>query len=336
MENDKFYATETYVVNKIAEAELAGGDVDLSGYATKEDIADKITMADMTTYIAENKEELRGPQGDTGPKGDKGDKGNSGEDGYTPVKGEDYYTPEDKSELLDELSKAFPEDGVSEWADIKNKPGDIITEEGFVDLAKTAISDVSAETDSAFSFEIDALAAKLNVGDKLFACISMNAPTESSYMESEVVDVEGTMFAVFNSSQNPFDIIDSMQFIKNDATLPAFVMTYEIDKDNGNAYGAVLTDADYTGYNFTAAIKRTISRFIKLTNDALDLDENPTQYSKKPISSGGAFEAIKDVEESTAKAIKDVEESTAEVFIVTTRIELTPQFVVSGPPSHTF
>ena len=44
----------------------------------------------------------RGPQGVQGPKGDKGDqgdRGSAGADGYTPVKGVDYFTPEDISEL---------------------------------------------------------------------------------------------------------------------------------------------------------------------------------------------------------------------------------------------
>ena len=41
-ENDTNYATETFVTNKIAEAELGGEEVDLSGYATKDDIKDFI------------------------------------------------------------------------------------------------------------------------------------------------------------------------------------------------------------------------------------------------------------------------------------------------------
>ena len=36
--NAKSYATETFVTNKIAEASLSGGDVDLSGYATKDEL----------------------------------------------------------------------------------------------------------------------------------------------------------------------------------------------------------------------------------------------------------------------------------------------------------
>lgn len=39
--SSKGYATETFVTSKIAEASLSGGDVDLSGYATKDDIPTK-------------------------------------------------------------------------------------------------------------------------------------------------------------------------------------------------------------------------------------------------------------------------------------------------------
>lgn len=39
--NSKGLATETFVTNKIAEASLSGGDVDLSGYATKEELSNK-------------------------------------------------------------------------------------------------------------------------------------------------------------------------------------------------------------------------------------------------------------------------------------------------------
>ena len=38
-----------------------------------------------------------GPQGPKGPKGDKGDKG---ADGYSPVKGKDYFTEADKEEMV--------------------------------------------------------------------------------------------------------------------------------------------------------------------------------------------------------------------------------------------
>ena len=51
--NDAHYASETYVNNKIAEASLSGGEVDLSGYVTKETgNANQITFADGQTFQA--------------------------------------------------------------------------------------------------------------------------------------------------------------------------------------------------------------------------------------------------------------------------------------------
>ena len=88
-------ATETFVTNKIAEASLGGGEVDLSGYVTKKTgNADQITFSDGQTFQAKlNAGTLKGPKGDTGAqgpkgatgaqglKGDKGDKGDTGAQG---------------------------------------------------------------------------------------------------------------------------------------------------------------------------------------------------------------------------------------------------------------
>jgi hypothetical protein len=77
----------------------------------------------------EQKEELRGPQGLQGPKGDKGEPGKDGEkgdkgdpgekgetgeqgpkgdDGYTPVKGTDYWTAADQAQMLADVIAALP------------------------------------------------------------------------------------------------------------------------------------------------------------------------------------------------------------------------------------
>ena len=58
----------------------------------------------------------KGDTGATGAKGDKGDKGDPGEagadgkdgaDGKTPVKGEDYFTPADKQEIVNAVLAEF-------------------------------------------------------------------------------------------------------------------------------------------------------------------------------------------------------------------------------------
>lgn len=49
-----------------------------------------------------------GAQGPKGDKGDKGDTGPAGADGKTPVKGVDYFTAEDKTELVNSVLAALP------------------------------------------------------------------------------------------------------------------------------------------------------------------------------------------------------------------------------------
>lgn len=49
----KGYATETYVQNKIAEASLSGGEVDLSGYATKDDLNTKADKTAIPTKVSQ-------------------------------------------------------------------------------------------------------------------------------------------------------------------------------------------------------------------------------------------------------------------------------------------
>ena len=49
----KSYATETYVQNKIAEASLSGGEVDLSGYATKDDLNTKADKSAIPTKVSQ-------------------------------------------------------------------------------------------------------------------------------------------------------------------------------------------------------------------------------------------------------------------------------------------
>lgn len=52
-----------------------------------------------------------GPEGPQGPQGDKGDKGDTGETGpagYTPVKGTDYWTADDRSSMVSDVLAALP------------------------------------------------------------------------------------------------------------------------------------------------------------------------------------------------------------------------------------
>lgn len=52
---------------------------------------------------------LKGEDGAPGPKGDKGDAGAPGSDGNTPVKGVDYYTEADKTEIVQDVLAELPD-----------------------------------------------------------------------------------------------------------------------------------------------------------------------------------------------------------------------------------
>ena len=52
--------------------------------------------------------EFKGEKGDQGDKGDQGERGLPGADGKTPVKGADYFTESDKSEMVGRVIAALP------------------------------------------------------------------------------------------------------------------------------------------------------------------------------------------------------------------------------------
>ena len=60
------------------------------------------------TYSDFTAEQLAALKGEPGDKGDKGDTGAAGADGYTPVKGTDYWTPADKQEIVADTLAALP------------------------------------------------------------------------------------------------------------------------------------------------------------------------------------------------------------------------------------
>lgn len=50
----------------------------------------------------------QGPTGEQGPKGEPGLQGPQGEAGYTPIKGTDYWTDADKTEIIQGVLNELP------------------------------------------------------------------------------------------------------------------------------------------------------------------------------------------------------------------------------------
>lgn len=138
------YATEEYVNQKISEAELGGegSDIDLSSYYTK-------TQTDEAIQAAVGAVELL-----PGPAGPQGEQGVQGEDGYTPQKGIDYWTEEDKQEIIDEVPGAdLTGYATEEFVSQKIAEAQLGGEEG-VDLSAYY---TKSETDDAIKTAVDAV-----------------------------------------------------------------------------------------------------------------------------------------------------------------------------------
>lgn len=88
-------------------AEAAGNAITASASAV-----DKANTATDTANSAKeisDEVKARADRGEfKGDKGDQGERGQPGNDGKTPVKGTDYYTESDKSEMVDRVVAALP------------------------------------------------------------------------------------------------------------------------------------------------------------------------------------------------------------------------------------
>ncbi|MBR5543449.1 MAG: collagen-like protein [Oscillospiraceae bacterium] len=74
-----------------------------------------LTNGDTTTFEVRNGNKGnhgdkgdKGDTGDVGPQGIQGEKGDTGADGYTPRRGEDYWTEEDKTEIIQDVLASLP------------------------------------------------------------------------------------------------------------------------------------------------------------------------------------------------------------------------------------
>lgn len=64
-----------------------------------------------TFKIPQGAQGIQGPQGKTGATGPQGPQGVAGNDGHTPVRGVDYWTEDDKNEILNE-TKSYVDDAI--------------------------------------------------------------------------------------------------------------------------------------------------------------------------------------------------------------------------------
>lgn len=105
---------KVYVKEKIAEAQISGGDVDLSNYVTKTTgNASQITFNDGQSFQDKlNNGTLKGDKGDkgndgaVGPQGLQGETGPAGKDGITPDMSQYYTTTQTDTKISEAIANA--------------------------------------------------------------------------------------------------------------------------------------------------------------------------------------------------------------------------------------
>lgn len=272
--NDVKYASETFVINKIAEASLSGGEVDLSGYVTKETgNASQITFADGQTFQAKlDNGTLKGEKGDKGERGEqgiqglKGDKGDPGSTEASGVSIQDTagnFTATNVEEALAELFQ-FVSNGKT--------------------LIASAITDMGIATSNTDSFEVMANNIRMISGritthtitNNLTNCTTDNSSASvlegDSYLSTITANDEYTLtnvsvtmdgVNVTNSvySQLSYAVINSLTNCTSDNS------TKEISY--GSSYSATITAND--GYDISSI--KVIMNGIDITDDVIEESE---------------------------------------------------------------
>ena len=149
-------ATESYVNQKIAEASLSGGEVDLSDYATKNYVNESIRTIELTPGPKGDKGDV-GPQGIQGPKGDKGEPGttswNDLEDKPTDLATESYVNQElEKTNTrIEELFQSVSNGKELLASALTDKGIPTLATESFEEIARKILSLGSGEAEELFN-----------------------------------------------------------------------------------------------------------------------------------------------------------------------------------------
>lgn len=160
--------------------------------------------------------------GTDGEKGDKGDTGEKGVDGYTPVKGTDYWTTSDKQEIVTDVVNEI---------DIPTKTSDLTNDSGFITNAVNDLVNYYLKNDTYSKNEVNTLVNNIT---KVTISIVDTLPTTG---ESNII-----YFVAKTGSTN--DVYDEYVFI------------------NGNPEHIGSTDVDLTGYATENWVNTQIANFL--------------------------------------------------------------------------
>ena len=209
--------------------------------------------------------------------------------------------------------------GVSEWNDIQNKPGDLITTTTETNNSYTTTLGAPTAT-SPFATWKDVSINPSEIHDD----IQENTPITVSYMVDEnIVEIGSvplftnatfdTMLGVNSGSTGYWGVINAAQTIteiltqgiwtRADSSKPTFVVLLAKNNTSGRSWLTIAAPENLAGNTFIVSISTTETETtsIKLSNDALNLDTEPTEGSTNYVNSGDLYNLIGDIDTAIAQ-----------------------------------
>ena len=229
-----------------------------------------------------------GPQGETGPQGEQGIQGPKGDTGYTPVKGVDYFTPQEIEEIISPKANAIENSASGEIIQLTDSADSILkglniygkTEQVHT-TGKNMLDMNNTEASNGIAFEF---------ADSVMKATTINGNGAILYEIGNYADFVGkTLTLSFDylelssastgTSFNTFIQADNTEITKKSTTKGnKCILTFTVPE---NDTAEKLVVRLYVGY-----VLKNAGEYVKIGNIQLEEGETATEY--EPYSGGFA------------------------------------------------
>ena len=205
----------------------------------------------------------------------------------------------------DYLSVHIRDYGKNYWDEIVNKPGDVKTNEYYLNF--NAVPEYDSINDIGFCvpFEHNGAPSIPTRAMLFYELTSYFSPVNKCGMFTYYPDAtapEGSTVLLINTGAASYEELLSAGFSETSDT-PSLAVVF-----NSDGTGLLITKEDYTGYRLSVSKAVSGTNYYKLPNEALEIDEAPSEGSERPVSSGGVFTALKETGKPfPVKAVLDFE-----------------------------
>lgn len=204
--------------------------------------------------------------------------------------------------------------GVREWEDIQNKPGDVVTTTIEINSSYTTTLGTPNNTPPASPFLIWNNVVK---DKQIYDNIQDDTPVKVSYIENDETVEIGTYnlfsnstldtqfgmgsnntgyYGFVNAAQSLEEVLTQGVWTRADSTKPTFTLVFAKSNTTSQSWLTIAAPESLTDITFIIEISTTgtETKTIKLSNEAINVDEVPTEGSTNFLTSGAIKSALID------------------------------------------